>query len=405
MINTRRQINLHEFVQELKRENLQKKDFVIPSNNLIFRDGKLVVINQSNNEQLRSILQQTGIGYSSDISGGEMTLDCLPVFHSQVAEKLGIPKKYYDKMLSDEKGKHVPILDQNVSYWFNNNNSKYLLRSFVDKEEKSGVARALLSDRFKIIDNYDVLLAVLAAVKESGMNLEVDESGCDITEKRMYMRFICPEIEINAPELLKNYHLNSERVTNHGIVSGFVISNSEVGLGTLSIAPRAKILACKNGMIKTDERFARTHLGGKVEEYKQIEWSEETRQKNYELIIAQVKDAIKAYTNKDYLGNWVSDLITKGTKPLEHPLDCVKNVSSALKISEEKEKEILNFFIKSADFTGFGVTQAITLFAHTKADADEQYELEKASVSVLDRMSQYDRPVPKKTNQEAIILN
>jgi hypothetical protein len=292
-----------------------------------------------------------------------------------------------------------------VSYWFKENNTKYLLRSFVDKEEQTGVARALLSDRFKIIDNYDVMLAVLDAVRESGMNLQVDDDGCDITEKRMYMRFICPEIEINAPELLKNYHLDSNLVTNHGVVSGFVISNSEVGLGTLSIAPRAKVLACKNGMIKTDERFARTHLGGKVEEYKQIEWSEETRQKNYELIIAQVKDAIKAYTNKDFLGNWVSDLILKGTKPLEHPLDCIKNVSSALKISEAKEKDILNFFIKSADFTGFGVTQSITLFAHTKADADEQYELEKAAVSVLDNMKQYDRPVPKKTNQEALALN
>lgn len=102
-------------------------------------------------------------------------------------------------------------------------------------------------------------------------------------------------MEINAPDLLKNYKSpkGGNSAVGDGIITGFVITNSELGQGSFSISPRAVVLKCSNGMVFKNDAFGKIHLGGKMGEYSQIDWSEETKRKNYELIQAQVKDAVK----------------------------------------------------------------------------------------------------------------
>jgi hypothetical protein len=210
------------------------------------------------------------------------------------------------------------------------------LRTFIDREQRTGIARAMLSDRYNVLDNYDVMLATLEAIRESGINVQI-ESG-DITDTKFYMRFICPILKMEAPELLKNYRVPNGTQGGNGIISGFVISNSETGNGKFSISPRAVVLACRNGMIFKDALFQKTHLGAKMEEYTTIDWSEETRQKNYQLVISQVKDAIKFYASQEFLGAKIHELLEKGNKELSHPIEAVKNVTKALSISDEKKQ-------------------------------------------------------------------
>ena len=384
-MNLKRQVELGELVTELQKENLQKRDFVLPAKCISMVNGKIIVTNNENSETLKKILTECNIGHASDMKQ-VMELECFSVMHTHLQDKLGIPTKYYNRLLSLE---NKDLLDRNVTYWLQESKSNHLLRCFVDKENKHGFARALLSDRFKVIDNYDIMLTVLAAIKESGLDIQIDTSdergqtGCDLTEKSMYLRFICPNIQINSPELLKMYRPDGlPNTVGDGIISGFVIKNSEVGMGQFSISPRAKVLACKNGMVTTKDDFSKTHLGAKMSEYTTIEWSEETKQKNLNLIISQIKDCIKKYVSEEYLGNTIKHFIEKN-KNLEFPLDAVKAATISLNINEDKANDIINSFIKSGDMSAFGVTQAITYFAHTKADADEQYELEHKAVEIL----------------------
>jgi len=304
--------------------------------------------------------------------------------------------------MKDEK--HVHLLDANANHWFDFIKKSYLLRCFVDKEEKTGVIRAFLSDRFKVIDNFDVLLASLQAVKESGVKLDIDY--CDITDKKMYVRFVAPEIVVDSPKLLKNYHVPNEgNKGNMGIMAGFILSNSETGHGQFTVAPRAVVGACNNGMIFYDEKFAKTHLGARMEENSRIEWSEETRQKNYDLILSQTKDAIKHFVNAEYFSGKILSLENAGEEELKHPIQAVKNVTKDLSISEDKQEDILNFFIKGKDSTPFGITQALTFFAHKNEDADLQYELEKESVNILGKIDKFDIPEKKKTVKQKAEMN
>lgn len=396
----KRSTTLAELVTELKDQNMQKKDFVVPANLLSMENGQLVVNNYNDDDSLFKLLQEVGIKSEND---KKLILNCLPILHQNLSDKLDIPRRYYNKIQTLEE---TTLIDTNVSHWLKNMKGNVFLRTFINKDENEGYARAILSDRYNVIDNFDVLFATLEAVKESGLNLKIEDDGCDLTESKMYIRFVLPDVEINAPDLLKNYKSpKGNSGVGDGVITGFVITNSELGQGSFSISPRAVVLKCSNGMVFKNDAFGKIHLGGKMGEFSTIDWSEETKRKNYELIQAQVKDAVKKFTSEDYLAKKISELNEYAEEDLKHPIETVKNVSKVLNITEEKEKSILDFFMRGGDFTAMGVSQALTFYAHETKDADEAHEMEVAAIDILPKIKEMDKPSVSKSVKTQTILN
>ena len=397
----KRQNTLAELVTELKDQNMQKKDFVVPANLLSMENGQIVVNNYNSNDDLTKLLTEVGIK-SED--SGKLILGCLPILHQNLSDKLDIPLRYYNliQSLSD-----TTLIDTNVSHWLKSMKGNIFLRTFINKEENNGFARAILSDRYNVIDNFDVLLATLEAVKESGLNLKIEDNGCDLSESKMYVRFVAPDLEIQAPDLLRNYKnpKGGNGIVGDGIITGFVITNSELGQGSFNISPRAVILKCQNGMVFKDDSFGKIHLGSKMEQYSQIDWSEETKRKNHELIQLQVKDAVKQFTSEDFLRRKITELNQYAEQELKHPIETVKNVSKLLNITEEKEKSILDFFMRSGDISSMGVSQAITFYAHETKDADESHDLESAAIEILPKIKDLDKPTVNKSVKTQMAFN
>src|SRR5260370_40449694 len=97
------------------------------------------------------------------------------------------------------------------------------------------VAWAILSDGYKFIDNLDVLLAALDGVRQSGVPVQVD--GCDLTERRMYVRVVCEQVRTLAPALLAGYRspfTGAAGADNPVVFSGFMLTNSETGCGAFT---------------------------------------------------------------------------------------------------------------------------------------------------------------------------
>ena len=68
---------------------------------------------------------------------------------------------------------HKPALcDANVNGWLDGDDRRFLLRCSAWRNG-AGVARAFLSDGYKIIDSLDVLLAALDGVRQSGFAVQV----------------------------------------------------------------------------------------------------------------------------------------------------------------------------------------------------------------------------------------
>ncbi|MGB9702379.1 MAG: hypothetical protein ACPL1A_06600 [Candidatus Kapaibacteriota bacterium] len=92
-----------------------------------------------------------------------------------------------------------------------------------------------------------------------------------------------------------------------------------------------------------------------------------------------------------------------------YKLDFVKEIqlkmhlsvcNACKKYSKQSEliNDLLSYFVQGGDTTGFGAVQSLTYLAQ-KVQPDLRYELETASVSILDNIESYDRPAVKNYNQ------
>ena len=148
---------------------------------------------------------------------------------------------------------------------------KFLLRLFRGDDGGEGVARAMLSDSYKTIDNLDILTAILSVVRVRDAGVQVEVEKTDLTDRRMYVDLIAPQMAALAPVLLGGYRnpFEDPRVdaqrrgagrpegelaywrgvaerdgmgydpgTEPVVYAGIRISNSEVGGGAFSIVPR-----------------------------------------------------------------------------------------------------------------------------------------------------------------------
>ena len=157
----------------------------------------------------------------------QMTFGTTSLFHRQVASALGIPAKYYDLMQSQKP----ELLAENVNAWLADRTSSYMVRSM---DYGSGqVARALLSERYRRIDNMEIATSVLPLFAG---NDQYEVMSCEVTENRLYLKVV-------------NHRLEMEVRKGDIVQAGVMISNSEVGLGAVSIQPLVYRLVCLNGMV------------------------------------------------------------------------------------------------------------------------------------------------------------
>jgi hypothetical protein len=171
-----------------------------------------------------------------------------------IADKLGIPAAYLRRM----RGECPELYDANVNGWLERDDRSFLVRCLRGSSGGGGVARAWLSDSYKVIDNLDVLMAARDGIRASGYPVQVE--SCDLTERRMYVRVRCEPVSVLAPVLLSGYRspfIGASGADNPIVFAGFMVANSETGCGAFSITPRLIAQVCGNGMTITRTRSAR----------------------------------------------------------------------------------------------------------------------------------------------------
>lgn len=212
---------LSEVLTELQRQNAAKQDFIGPAQAFTLRpDGSTFEIVHTN-------------------SGAQEVFGTTDLFHRQIGSTLGIPAKYYDQM----RKLKPELLAENVNAWFADRDQSYMIRSM--DYGNGRVARALLSDRYRRIDNMEIASAVLPLFAGQA---DMQVMSCEVTENRMYLKIVNKRLEMDV-------------VPGDTVQGGVIISNSEVGLGAVSVQPLLYRLVCTNGMVVNDLGERRTHVG------------------------------------------------------------------------------------------------------------------------------------------------
>lgn len=280
--------------------------------------------------------------------------------HQQIGEFVDVPWKLYERLL----GKHPDLLHGLTNGLLAREPKRRMIRVL------DGNVRAFLSDRYRIRDNWDLLeQAVLPEI--SGYAGRVQFKECSLTDTRMYVKIVFPDIE--APITPK---------VGDVMRGGLIFQNSEVGSGSLGIYPYTDVLLCTNGMVHTEFGQRTVHVGkqtgGSSNEEAYDLYSDRTLQLDDEAFFSKCRDTIRAVLNEAVFEQIVGQMRDlAGIRIGGDPRDRAEEITKKHSLTEAEGGSILTALIEGGDLSAWGYVNAITQTARDHDDLDRRVDLEK----------------------------
>jgi hypothetical protein len=286
--------------------------------------------------------------------------------HGQLADKLQIPRRYYERMRSSGK---TELLAENINAWLGEKERR-LVRVL------DGKIRAILSDRYRIMDNHDLLFLALDEFKKRET---IEIHRVDLTETMLYLKTVDRTLTASIRE-------------NDIVYGGLILRNSEVGASAFRVEPFILRKVCGNGLI-LEYSLKKIHLGRQTLETGEIDWSDETRELEDKALWSRARDIIRATFNREIFESWVKKLRDSVWIGIEKPVKAIDNIAEHLEFSEEQKSQLLMHF---QERTKYGLINAVTRFARDQKTVDQQIRLEEFAGKILE--------TPSKDFEEMLVL-
>jgi len=256
-----------------------------------------------------------------------------PIAQMSISNRLGIPFHYLKKCPPD-------IQRLNLNHWLAYERNEELFFRFNGDD-----VRAIFTPRYIPTDNIEVL------DKLKSMDYPLDTRVQSSIDDEFMM--------INIPDGRQSFTINGERMT-----PGISVSNSEVGLASLSIAAFVLRLVCTNGMIsKTEVSASYRHISGKILSELPGVLTDVSRE------LAKKKDQFRLSIESK----------------VEHPEMTINSFNNQFQLNKE-EKEAVEWAMPLE----FGRTMFHVINVYTKAaqypelPADSGYKLQKVGGMILE---------------------
>jgi hypothetical protein len=296
--------------------------------------------------------------------------------HDQIAAWIEIPRKYYDRLLVD----HTDMLIDNVNKLFEREPGTRMVRTL------DGKCRAFMSDRYRRLDNDQVLANVLPQVLGAGKagDRPHEVIRSIITDSQMAITVVFKD-----PALRQSLGLTAKGDAEDTVLPGFRIGNSEVGKGSLNMRGFFYRDYCRNGCVfgeRGEFEFQRNHAGGKLTAaMDRIIFTDEARAADDKALMLQLRDLITAIGNPEIARQWADQLrAAKQGAKIAHPLAAIEVLARSVGLLESEKEAALMNLIQEADLSRFGALNAITAIANSEAVSDDRaLELEEIGGSLL----------------------
>lgn len=328
--------SLVSLAQELERQLHSKKDLVVSS--------QLLRHDTNDEGDTRLVIEE---------SNGPAKYGITPLARRQLAEKLKIPYTYFERMRHDQP----VLLDRNVNTWLQSEDDRRMIRTL------DGHVRAVLSDRYRRLDNFDLAESVLPILQQLP---EVKFESVELTDTRMYLKVVTPRLKY-------------EMTPGDIVQAGVVITNSEVGQGTLSVQPLLYRLVCRNGLIAWDRSLRKTHVGRAqgAEDDGVTVYRDDTLRADDKAFFLKVRDVVQAAVSETTF----RQMAQKMQKTLHIPLigDPVKTVevlANRYDLTDTERSGVLRHLITEGDLSGYGLVNAVTHFSQEVEDYDRATDFE-----------------------------
>ena len=322
---------LSELASRLEHESSRKRDYITPAS--IVRYYPPHTIQMQSDQMAYQVLRPTNHAFG------------------QITDYVGIPRKYVLRMRESAPN----LLAENINVWLARDEKIRMVRT-VD-----GELRAFVSDRYRRLDNIDLLKSVLPVLSE--MQLTVRSSS--LTATKMYLKFTMPRMQAE--------------VRPGDIVEwGCALSNSEVGDGSVVVQPFMLILHCTNGMMMN--RIVDTyHIGKKINpaEEESLFLTEETVEADDRAFWLKVRDTIGTVLSQAYFDTTIASLAEAAGTPITGQIKKVTEMVAARFVLTDPQSEVLfENLVREHDYTKWGLSNAVTAIANNTEDYEEATRLE-----------------------------
>tara|TARA_R110000803_G_scaffold210718_1_gene283366 strand:- start:3490 stop:4704 length:1215 start_codon:yes stop_codon:yes gene_type:complete len=357
-------------VAELKRQQESKFDLIVPAKRILYcDDGRLAVdagpksftvgeftyFDWAQAEAASDEIKEAGGNGEIKVADSEPVIELNRTAASQLRTRLGIPAKFEDALL---KANHNEIAGGLHRDLLAKDNRSFLLRCL------DGRVRAVLSDRYRILDNHDLFFC--AADKFGDVAAEiwkarVWDNGFELFATNDIEGKVRTDRPFDAGAGWRAKWSGSEGDVHNAAVR---VSNSETGGGGLNVRLCILRNACANFCVLSDG-VSIIHAGSLSESDDDgLIRSTERRQKESEVIWLKVKDAIATAFDAEKFQAHIDRLNDATQVVLENPTEAVDNVVEAYSLSDDTRDAILANLVGSGDTSQYGLVQAVTGVAH-----------------------------------------
>jgi Domain of unknown function (DUF932) len=329
-------ISIVELAQELLKQQESKRDFHAPTSSLSMLDNG---------------------NFHLATNNGSEEMPATDYAHAQMASRIQIPKPYYDRMRSQSPD----LLSTNVNHWLGEKHETSLIRTL------RGQMRAFLSNRYRIVDNHEILAMVLPEIAEMGDGMWI--ASCNVTDEKMYLKVV-------------NTKLEAAISVGDPVQAGFVLSNGELGNGSISVEPFIYRLVCTNGLTLKDAKQRKNHAG-RANESTDL-YAIDTVQAIDKAFKLKIRDLVRNAISITTFHEAVADMqVAKNDVITGHAAKAVEVTAKAIGLNGDESSLVLDHLIRSGDLSRFGMVNAVTRTAEDIESYDRATEVERLGSSVL----------------------
>jgi hypothetical protein len=280
--------------------------------------------------------------------------------HGQIAARLQIPKKYYDRM----RAENPALLDQNIGSWFRMKPERRLVRML------DGRVRAFLSDRYRRLDNVDLMQHAVVPLLSNPVYGDLMYHVAAITDEKLYVRALLPET--------RPVRIGDE------VQRGIEFRNSEVGDGALVVAPFVWRLRCLNGLVRKEGGITRYHVGRAAEEEAYAIYRDDTLAADDAAFFLKVRDAAEAALSETVFDEIVEEMRAAAEgREIENPVKATEALASSFDLNETESARVLRELAAGGDLTRWGAVNALTAAAKSSDTFVRKHEMESAGGALL----------------------
>lgn len=247
-----------------------------------------------------------------------------------------------------------------------------------------GDMRAFLSPKYRPLDNFDLASAVLPTLQKR----KVSVMSAELTETRLYIKGILPDLSEDEPVNGDWRSDGAHFATKPRLVAAIVISNSEVGAGTLRIEPSVFTARCANLAILSQASMKKYHVGRAFSADENYEvFRDDTRKTDDAAFWLKVRDVTMAAFDEKIFRAAIDQIRRAAGVKIESDAlpKVVEMAVERLKLPQRTGNSILTHLARGGDLSAWGLSAAVTATAESLHDIsyEEATQLERAGGEII----------------------